>query len=99
MLVYFLRFLALQRTPKKYGMEGFEPNSLYLLGALCINKERPKGLSEWDLNPEKPVVKPLSETGKKVKHSGIFEKGRFRSYRSIAFVEYSIIILKIAESS
>ena len=25
MLVYFLRFFALQRTPKKYGMGGFEP--------------------------------------------------------------------------
>ena len=51
------------------------------------------------MNLKKPVVKPLSETGKKVKHSGIFEKGSFESYRSIVFVEYSIIILKIAESS
>ncbi|MBP5781107.1 MAG: hypothetical protein J6X34_07730, partial [Clostridia bacterium] len=25
MLVYFLRFFALQRTPKKYGVGGFEP--------------------------------------------------------------------------
>jgi len=25
MLVYFFRFFALQRTPKIYGMEGFEP--------------------------------------------------------------------------
>ncbi len=27
MLVYFLRFFSLQRTPKKYGVVGFEPLS------------------------------------------------------------------------
>ena len=30
MLVYFLRFFALQRTPNKYGVGGFEPNNVYI---------------------------------------------------------------------
>ena len=51
------------------------------------------------MNPKNVLFKAFFETGKKVKHSGIFEIGRFKSPSTIALVEKSIIILKIAEIS
>ena len=69
----------------------------FCVSLLC--KERQKESGREDSNLKKPVVKPFFEKCETGTINGKRKSGRFKSHPTIALVEISRIILKIAESS